>query len=157
MAANTGAGALGPRGKALWRALHDGLSAGRLELLLEACRCADRLERLNQLLLARSDQWARLTLPRGEEWLDDPAHDHIEVQLVVSMDGLLAEARQQEQVLRQLLLAVEPEAKTSGARPPAPAPGEGDDDISARIRARRAADGLPSAAVAVARPRRSPK
>lgn len=83
---------LGERGQALWDALADGADPASAVLIAEACRIADRLERLSALLGGEEAEWARVQLPRGD---DD--------ELVLRIDGALTEARQQAQVLRQIL------------------------------------------------------
>ena len=85
----------GPRGARLWAAYcerADG-EAG-LALLEEVCRLADRLDRLDALLTGEIDVWCRL--------VELPRTGVIEVQL----DSALAEARQQQNTLRQLLAAL---------------------------------------------------
>ena len=137
MAATTGVGALRATGRRLYRELEPGRTPAQLAMLLEACRIADRLEELNGLLLARRPSWVRLSMPRrAGDWLDDPDHDHISVELVVSVDGLLAESRQQALVYRQLLLAVTADG-AAGAKPmPKGGAHDGDDELG-RIRAER--------------------
>lgn len=85
---------LAARGSALWEALSTGTGidpAGAV-LVAEACRIADRLEQLNGLLVGDEAEWARVQLPRREN-----------DELILRVDGALTEARQQAQVLRQLL------------------------------------------------------
>jgi len=82
---------LGERGQALWDALADGADPASAVLIAEACRIADRLERLSALLGGEESEWARVQLPRGDD------------ELVLRIDGALTEARQQAQVLRQIL------------------------------------------------------
>jgi len=62
-------------------------------LVLECGRIADRLEKLDALLAGEQTTWLRL---RGDRDGD----------LYVSVDGPLAEARQQATVLRHLIAAV---------------------------------------------------
>lgn len=83
---------LGERGQALWDALAVKVEPAAAVLLAEACRIADRLERLDRIIAGRGDEWLRLKLPDGEG-----------KDLVVIVDGALVEARQQTQVLRQTL------------------------------------------------------
>ncbi len=83
---------LGERGQALWDALADDADSASAVLIAEACRIADRLERLSALVGGEEVEWARVQLPRGG---DDA--------LVLRVDGALTEARQQTQVLRQIL------------------------------------------------------
>lgn len=91
---------LGDRGKALWAAVCAGWQPTPLhrELLLEACRVVDRLDRLDRQL--RGEDWLRFWR-RGdiqdEENRDDPLEIH------VFLDKALSEAREQENALRQLI------------------------------------------------------
>lgn len=67
---------------------------GHLMLLEEACRCADTLERLNELRQADDD--TLLELIRNDAESTDA---HLEVRVVVN--GLLVEQRQQQDVFRR--------------------------------------------------------
>jgi len=118
---------LGKRGRALWDALarERALDGPAGVLAHEACRTVDRLDRLDGALRRK-----------GHEWFDldaDPADDGQTVRVVV--DGVLSEARQQQNALRQILatlgVAVLPESASAG--------GDGVDDVAARRAARRAA------------------
>lgn len=107
---------LGPRGQELWHEVCAGWKPTPLhrELLLEACRIVDRLDRLDRQL-------------RGEDWLrfwnrsDVQAADGT-IEINVFVDKALAEAREQEGALRQLItelakvvsLQVETEDKGGG-------------------------------------------
>ncbi|GAB6901853.1 hypothetical protein [Kineosporia succinea] len=90
---------LGRRGAALWVAVTGGVDMrgkpAEVEILLEACRCADRLEKLDELLSGDVETWARVELPRD---------DGDALLLVVS--SALGEARQQQNLLKQLLAAL---------------------------------------------------
>lgn len=85
----------GRRGQALWdecTADQEYDAAGRV-LLEEACRIADRLDRLEALIAGDDREWARIEFTvRG---------DRKEVRLV--FDDALAEARQQANALRQIV------------------------------------------------------
>jgi DNA-binding transcriptional LysR family regulator len=85
----------GRRGQALWDESTAGQefdAAGRV-LLEEACRIADRLDRLEALIAGDDREWARIEFTvRG---------DRKEVRLV--FDDALAEARQQANALRQIV------------------------------------------------------
>lgn len=98
---------LATRGRRLWReltALHDFDPAERV-LLEEACRMADRLDRLDALLTGSEDAWLKLRT-------DD---DGTEVRVVI--DSALSEARQQANVLKQLVTALRVPDAQSGQRP----------------------------------------
>lgn len=86
---------LAVRGQRLWDA-YSGLVDGQrgLVLLEEACRIADRLDRLDAVLNGDVESWCRLVLNVRE--------DEYELRI----DGALTEARQQVAVLRQLIIAL---------------------------------------------------
>jgi hypothetical protein len=88
------ASSLGPRGLRLWLSLSDRVDGERgLALLEEACRTADRLDRLDGLLSGDLEFWSVV-----ERRDDGP--------LEVVVDGALAEARQQGQALLRLLTSL---------------------------------------------------
>jgi hypothetical protein len=98
---------LGPRGSALWSATADEVVGERgLLLLLEACRIADRLERLDEILRGEREVWATLV------------HNLRTEDYELRIDSALVEARQQANVLRQLIVSL----------PLKEAPSDGDDD-----------------------------
>lgn len=83
---------LAARGRRLWEAYCDQVDGQRgLVLLEEACRIADRLDRLDAVLTGGVDSWCRL--------LVNVRDDVVEVRI----DSALTEARQQAAVLRQLV------------------------------------------------------
>jgi hypothetical protein len=98
---------LGTRGRRLWRdVLDEGeLAPAERVLLEEACRLADRLDRLDQVLRGDIDVWMRLLV-------DDDAR---EAEIVV--DKVLSEARQQQVALKQLLAELRQSRGTAGAAP----------------------------------------
>lgn len=112
----------GPRGTQLWDEMSGAqLGPSHRVLLVEACRLADRLDRLDGML-------------SGAEWFTE-RHDDDE-RLVVVVDALLAEARQHASALRAIVAQLEP-------RPKAIAPaqrkggGSGLGDFAAKFEARR--------------------
>ena len=137
-------GELGPRGRQLWADMSSlQLGPAHRVLLHEACRTADRLDRLDLMLANRGD-WIEATV------LDLGNSQHIRV----TVDGMLSEARQQALALRsivgelrQALGAVNSPPKPSAAAAAAAAPpgssgppGKGSGaigDLSARIAAAR--------------------
>lgn len=98
---------LGARGRRLWRdtvAVLVDLDPAQRELLIEACRMADRLDRLDAELNGRD--FLRLV-----EDADEPG------EVVVRVDAALAAASRDANVLKQLLVALRlPDAET-GKRP----------------------------------------
>jgi len=95
------------KGERLWRELHalHELDPVQTVLLEEACRIADRLDRLDLLVGGRATAWARL-LPTDDDRV-----------MELTIDGAVAEARQQATVLKQLLAALRLPDVASGARP----------------------------------------
>lgn len=85
----------GARGQQLWADLTADRDADAAWLVLaeEACRIADRLDRLEALIAGDDREWARIDFTvRG---------DRKEIRLV--FDDALAEARQQANALRQIV------------------------------------------------------
>ena len=135
---------LAARGRRLWRALTAGPRPEPETMILieEACRIADRLDRLDAFLSGESDRWATFQVD------DDSAR------VTVVIDRALAEARQQQVALKQLLAELRqsrsgPAAKPGTSRRPAAgarpsAGGEvvpGVADLTARIARRSPAAG----------------
>lgn len=121
-------GGYGPRGAEL-RAAVSGLDLSPLHLVLaeEACRIADRLDRLDGAL-ERKGTWLRHETADGGT-------------IVITVDGVLAEARQQASTLRGLVAEIRAALPKQSAKP-AMEPskkGGGLSDLSARIAARRGA------------------
>lgn len=88
---------LGARGRRLWASLADSVDGTKgLVLLEEACRTADRLDKLAALLLGDADVWCSLVA--------DVMGDGSTYELRIT--GALVEARQQANVLRQLVAAL---------------------------------------------------
>lgn len=97
---------LGPRGTRLWDAYASAVDGQRgLVLLEEACRIADRLDRLDALLVGDTDVWFRLV------------HNTRTEDYEIKVDAALVEARQQASVLRQLIASL-PISKESGDSDP---------------------------------------
>lgn len=105
----------------MWREMtaEGQLPALRAVLLLEACRIADRLDRLD-VQLRDGSEWLRVRQVEGGD-------------AVVVVDRALAEARQQATALKVLVAEL---AKHSKASKPA-VKGAGIADLTARIAARR--------------------
>ncbi len=86
------------RGSRLWEALTGGQQGDAAWLVMaeEACRIADRLDRLDRLIAGDDREWARIEFAaRG---------DRKEIRLV--FDDALAEARQQANALRQIVASL---------------------------------------------------
>lgn len=93
------------RGRRLWAAvleLHD-LGPAEVVLLEEACRLTDRLDRLDRVLIGKAEMLRAVTNDEGD------------VRLVV--DSALSEARQQANVLKQLLTSLRLPDDVTGKRP----------------------------------------
>jgi hypothetical protein len=122
----------GPRGARLWRdATADPdltLSPAEVVLLEEACRLADRLDRLDDFLTGRGDVWLRFHA-RNE--------DGSVVRVVV--DRALSEARQQADTLRGIVADL---VKRQGAKASEEPEASGFDEITRRREERRRAAGL---------------
>lgn len=106
------------RGGRLWSEMNEGrgLSPVHRVLLEEACRVADRLDKLDAMLRD------------GRDWLNfELSDDGTEVR--VTIDRLLAEARQQETAFKGMVAeirqALEVDPVTPAAPVPAPAPTSG--------------------------------
>lgn len=120
------------RGLALW----DGVAADRVlgpgerVLLHEACRAADRLDRLAGILSGGDEAWAQVVIP--------PHTDLMRLEV----SAALGEARQQQAALRLTLTALGLErAPGSRAAPDSDDDAKGDpvDDLSRRRANRRSA------------------
>jgi hypothetical protein len=125
------------RGRELWQDMTTAhrFDAGSLVILAEACRTADRCERLDAYLRGRSKEW--LTL------VDETGTGRV---VIVKMDGALREARQQQLALRALLsqLGV---GKAATAAPATTAKRSAFDELTERRRERErmaAGGALPS-------------
>jgi hypothetical protein len=114
---------LADRGRRLWRQL-----AGRSfdpagwVLLEEACRIADRLDQLDRLLGGDAELWLRLDPGQFD---GDPVH--------VVVDKALVEARQQANVLRQIIATL---GLAKGATESVPPAKDGLDELRARLATR---------------------
>jgi hypothetical protein len=113
----------GPRGARLWREMAEQVPGPAHRVLLEeACRIADRLDRLDGMLDG-NDEWMRLQV----------AGDNV----VVMVDNLLAESRQQATALRGLVAELRAAMPKADGRPAPKQAKGGLSDLSARIAARR--------------------
>jgi hypothetical protein len=93
--------ALGARGKALWKALHvqhPALTDPERELVLEACKTADHLDQIETYL------------PTGDPFVMDAKG-------TMSVHPGFVEARQQANILKQLIAALRLPDEKTGQRP----------------------------------------
>ena len=105
---------LGPRGRRLWRQVNGDseLDPGQVVILEEACRMADRLDELDSIIQGKGV--LRLMQFRLEDVLEDDDEKRTVVE--VKFNSVLAEARQQQNVLKQLIVSLRlPDAE--GVRP----------------------------------------
>ena len=101
------------RGQKLWDEIteaHD-LDPTQRVILEEACRCADRLDQLDDVIAGKGV----LQLMHFRHMLDQGADD--ERHIVLTVDAALSEARQQQNVLKQLLVSLRLPEKATGKRP----------------------------------------
>lgn len=91
----------------MWAQLVDEGSPGPAEKVLieEICRCTDRLDRLDAILGGRDRAWLTLEVP------DDGT------EITVMVDKCLAEARQQQLALKQMLSELRQMAGKDAAMP----------------------------------------
>lgn len=133
------------RGRGLWDSKAEVLAGHPLGLiaLAEACRAADRCERLDAQLRGREKEWLSIDLdPIIRDHLDGDGVTIVDVTAKVVMNAPLREARQQQTVLKQLLAqvdtferaAVDAGAGRGGSQPATP----GVPSIMDKIRARNA-------------------
>lgn len=100
---------LGKRGRRLWDEITEAheLDPSQTITLEEACRCADRLDGLDDIISGRGV----LELMHFRLKNDDVQ------EVTVTVDNVLAEARQQQNILKQLLAALRLPDAVSGKKP----------------------------------------
>lgn len=112
---STAPAGLSPRAAKFWdtvTAVHTVSAADQL-ILEEACRLKDRLDGLNDVILGKGViNLMHLRIPHALE-LDDTGT----VQVTMTVDNVLSEARQQANVLKQLLTALRLPDEESGKKP----------------------------------------
>lgn len=119
---------LGPTGKDIWEAYGAAqLDAPTQALIRELARCADVLDRINDVALGRQEGWASLVF-------DDMGEVHL------SIDRVLDEQRKTQSVFKALYA----ELRTAGVRPGAIVSDEagdeepkGPDDMLAALRKKK--------------------
>lgn len=125
---------LGKRGRRLWAELTTGTSTpAQLVLIEEACRIADRLDRLDAQLRGDEDAWLKFVVN------DDGS------EVTVVIDRALSEARQQAVALKQLFAELRqstplaaPAQRPTASTAVAEVAASGVSDLTARIRQRSA-------------------
>ena len=94
-------GGLGVGGAALWASLGCEVGTAEGRMALEACRAADRLDELDSIIHGEGVvELMRFRVPNVFEVGDES------VTVEVKFDAVLAEARQQQNNLRQLLVSL---------------------------------------------------
>lgn len=98
---------LGARGLRLWKSIATGQKLSEVESqnLVEACRIADRLEKLDELIRGDEDVWFRLKLPRTDDGV---------VELLIN--DPMKEARMHAAALRQLIAPFEAVKSDEGTK-----------------------------------------
>lgn len=128
---------LGERGKALWESLgHESPATADGAMALEAARLVDRLEELDSIIQGKGVlelmQFRVLDAHMGDE-------DEKRLVVEVKFNNVLAEARQQQNVLRQMLVTLAPPADAKIAPTPTAAqPSSVTDEFTKRRRERGA-------------------
>lgn len=114
------------RGRGLWEDKAHAIAGhpSALVILAEACRAADRCERLDAQLRGRDKDWLRMNKiePIVRELVEEDGVTVIDVSVTVVMNAPLREARQQQGILKQLLIQLDAFERAVGAAPAADAP-----------------------------------
>jgi len=122
---------LGERGQALWRSLGGDTTTdgARAVLIAEACRLADQLEKLDQIITGDDATWLELEIPVGKP-----------IKLVIPVQAAIAERRQSVTVFRHVLAQLWNVGTAAGEVASGGTPKEVTvDDLEARRAARRSA------------------
>ena len=100
---------LGAGGRALWRAVlkDHTLDIPQRVQLEEACRCKDRLDKLDELLRGNIDTWARLVIDINS---DGDVYE-------LRMTQALTQANATANMMKQLLAAIRLPDTATGAKP----------------------------------------
>lgn len=129
---------LGERGKGLWESLgHESAATPEGAMALEAARLVDRLEELDSIIQGKGVlelmQFRVLDAHMGDE--ENEKRMHVEVKF----NNVLAEARQQQNVLRQMLVTLAPAGDVKpGKATPAASASSVTDEFTKRRRERGA-------------------
>lgn len=93
---------LATRGKRTWKAMAtEGMAPEQRLLLEEACRMADRLDELDRIIQGKGVLELMRFRLQVEDVIEDP-----QATVTVSFDSVLSEARQQQNVFKQLLVTL---------------------------------------------------
>jgi hypothetical protein len=100
---------LGPTGRALWEQVMAAEKLGPMQrvLLMEACRIADRLDKLETQLTDPESEWLRV----------EPDYENPTAPVEVVVDKALAESRQQATALKGLIAEIRQASKVASAEP----------------------------------------
>jgi hypothetical protein len=115
------------RGQALWDDYVE-LLPGRLhrELLVEACRMADRLDRMDRLMAGDAKALAALRMSDVWEQLNEQAGiDGLDVEITLNISSVAAEARMTASALKVIVSELRTAAKEAARNAP---PAEAEDD-----------------------------
>ena len=98
---------LGARGLRLWKSIATGKNLSEIEMqnLLEACRIADRLEKLDELVRGDEDAWLRIK----ESRISDEV-------IEIYINDPMKEARMHAAALRQLIAPFEAVKSDEGTK-----------------------------------------
>lgn len=131
------------RGRGLWDDKVAAVASDPVALIVlaEACRTADRCERLDAQLRGRDKDWLRMNKiePIIREHVEEEGVTVIDVSVTVVMNAPLREARQQQLALKQLLVqldAFERAAATPSNGPAESSTPAGVTSIMDKVRAR---------------------
>lgn len=125
---------LGKRGAALWKSLGFETDSPQGVMAMEAARTADRLDELDSIIHGKGVlELMQFRVPHA---VDDQGTVTVEVKF----DNVLGEARQQQNVLRQMLVTLTAAAEsTKAAAPTKPSPSSPVDEFTKRRRGREGA------------------
>ena len=113
------------RGRGLWDDKVAAVAGDPVALIVlaEACRAADRCERLDAQLRGRDKDWLRMNKiePIIREHVEEEGVTVIDVSVTVVMNAPLREARQQQLALKQLLVQLDAFERAAAAPSNGPA------------------------------------
>jgi hypothetical protein len=119
----------GERGAALWSAMVDQLPGPlHRDLLTEACRLADRLDRMNDLLNGDRAAWAVLQL-------GDVAEHNGALEVTLIMSSVISEARTTASAFKMIVAELRQAMREAAAGKPQSPAGDAVDDLLGEIAA----------------------